>query len=175
MHFRESQSPYLDSIHYLYNLLIQVETKLSPFCIPQIQAHILVRKLLCFNSNVTNISSSQHYAINGPDNVLGPISQYAIIWTNDGLVYWRSARRLPQWVHSIVYVCCYPRLWHFCLGINALTYISRWQSLSWRQKETNSETPEHSIMRIEWSAVSARNIKWRINHFYENEGNVYLP
>ena len=113
IHFLESQSPYFDSIHYLYNLLIQVETKLSPFCIPQIRAHFLVWKLLRFDSNVTNIYPSQHYAINGPDNVSVPISQYAVIWTNDGIVFWRSAHHMPRWVHSVVYVCCYPRLWPF--------------------------------------------------------------
>ena len=37
----------------------------------------------------------------GSDNGLAPNRRQAIIWTNDGLVYWRIGVARPQWVNTL--------------------------------------------------------------------------
>ena len=36
-----------------------------------------------------SLGSNWQYVINGSDNGLAPIQPQAIIWTIDGLIYWR--------------------------------------------------------------------------------------
>ena len=64
----------------------------SHFCRRHFQIHFLEWKLLYLDSNFTEVCSQGsiwQYASVGSDNGFAPIWRQAIIWTNDGQVYWR--------------------------------------------------------------------------------------
>ena len=66
--------------------------------------HFLEWKLLNSNWYLIEICSSWfnwQCVVIGSDNGLAPNRRQAIIWTNDGLVYWRIGVARPQWVNTL--------------------------------------------------------------------------
>ena len=101
---------------------IEAETNWPPFRRRHFQTHFLEWKLSYFNSNFTEICSQRfncQYANIGSDNGLARSRPQAIMWTKDGLVYWRIYESLvnkllacnPWRVYPSVHTCS-------CRGFN---------------------------------------------------------
>ena len=70
----------------------EAQTKWPPFCRRYFQVLYLEWKLLNFKSNVIEIcslASYWQYGGIGSNKGLSPLRRQAIIWTNDGIFYWR--------------------------------------------------------------------------------------
>ena len=73
------------------------------FCKRHLQMHFIKWKLLNFKWNfieICSLWSNLQQTITGSDNGLSPNRWQAIIWTNDGIVYWLVCVTRPQWVKT---------------------------------------------------------------------------
>ena len=71
---------------------IEAETKWTPFRRRHFEVHFIEWKCLNSDWNFIEICSegfNQQYPSIGSDDGLAPSRRQAIIWTNDGIVYWR--------------------------------------------------------------------------------------
>ena len=90
--------------------------------------HFLKRKFINFNYNFTEVcshGSNQQYSSTGSDNGLAPERQQAIIWTNDGLLYWHvyallGLNELMGTQHM-----------HRCICVVCLNTTTRWENTMW--------------------------------------------
>ena len=114
-----------------------------------------------FYSNVTEVcfyGSSWQWSVISSGNGLVPSRWQAIIWTNEGLVYWHTHIIRPQWVSPW---CVSPTwIWNINLDITELTdglapvVLDHQHAQCWLQRWYNSLIVSSAIRDFEYISAN---------------------